>query len=113
LQFDAVLDRIAELFPEGLSESYFNRINIFYSLFLAVYHSLYGLPGCNKARPPLNSIALIEQARAGLDRVSEILDDEEFVATEEDKQFKKDIRLATTDIVVRQRRTAYLLSLMS
>ena len=50
-RFDAVLDAIAKLFPEGLSDSYFNRINIFYSLFLAVYHSLYGVPSLEVERP--------------------------------------------------------------
>lgn len=61
----------------------------------------------------LTSEALIERARGGLDRVTELLDDPlSRVMSDAEEQFKKDIRLATTDEVVRKRRTKFLISLI-
>ncbi|MBS0274547.1 MAG: DUF262 domain-containing protein [Proteobacteria bacterium] len=112
-RFDAVIAKISQIFPDGLSATYFNRVNIFYSLFIAVAHSLFGIPNFDAPRIPLEFAANIEKARNGLDHVGEVIETEDLSSLEEDERtFRKDIRLATTDESVRKRRTKYLLSLM-
>jgi hypothetical protein len=48
-RFQKVLDEIADSLPEGLQETEFRRVPLFYSLFGAVYHRLFGLPGQTQA----------------------------------------------------------------
>jgi hypothetical protein len=112
-EFDAIIALIGELYPEGLSETYFKRVNLFYSLFLAAAHSLYGIGNINVARPPLTNPPQIQRARNGLDNISQIVDSGDLkLLSDAERQFLQDIRLATTDEAVRIRRTKFLLSLM-
>ncbi|UEP31769.1 DUF262 domain-containing protein [Burkholderia sp. B21-007] len=117
-RFRETIDTIARMFPEGLAESEFRRVHIFYSLFTAVYHSLFGLKNFtdNNApvpRPPLGSEAEIEQARNGLDRVNEIFStDDAGLLTRDERDFLQDSRRATTDEAVRARRAKFLLNIM-
>lgn len=112
-RFDAVISTIAALFPEGLSDTEFHRLHLFYSLFTAVAHCLNPLPAIHVAAIQLNGAAL-EAARNGLDRVSEIFDADEVLELDEDElRFLDDARRATTDERVRVRRAEYLLDLMA
>lgn len=43
-RFRSVIDEIGELFSDGLTETEFSRVPLFYTLFCAVYHRHYGLP---------------------------------------------------------------------
>jgi len=113
-QFDAIISMIGRLFPEGLANHYYRRANIFYSLFTAVAHSLYGIKGLNTKKAKLNTSTEIQRARAGLDRIAEVIEAEDIkTLTDSQRDFKKDIRLATTDQTVRERRAKFLLSLMA
>ena len=110
--FDKVVATIGSLYPEGLSTTEFSRQHLFYSLFTAVAHSLYGLPGLDTARVPLGDTAAIETARNKLDRVGEIFEIANKDVTslgEAERQFIQDSRRATTDETVRERRTKFLL----
>ncbi len=111
--FDLVIAKIVELFPEGISDSEFHRIHVFYSLFTTVAHCVYGLPGLHAERPKLFTVAEISTARNGLDRVAGIFseDDAEQLSREE-RQFLQDCRRATTDEPVRERRTKFMIKLM-
>jgi hypothetical protein len=87
---------------------------MYYSLFTAVAHCLFGLPRLKAPRLDLTNSG-IARARAGLDRVGELYQ----TTTEElanlkasEQQFLQDTRRATTDEPVRERRTAYLIALM-
>jgi Protein of unknown function DUF262 len=110
---------IASIFPEGLSSSEFRRVHVYYSLFTAVYHSLFGLndfmvQNIPVPRPNLFTEAEIQNARNRLDRVSEIFAADDIGALSRDeRQFLQDSRRATTDEAVRERRTKFLLDLMS
>jgi hypothetical protein len=101
----------------------FRRLHLFYSLFSAVAHALYGLPnlislntdlkGLTAERVVLQTEAQIQVARNGLDHVSEVFTtDDTSNLSRIDQQFLEDSRRATTDEPVRVRRTKYLLGLM-
>lgn len=110
-QFDEVIKIIAELYPEGVSDTEFRRPHLFYSLFTAVAHRAIGvkqLPlGLRKTLSPLQS------QRNKLERVEAIYAAEDATTlTKEERQFLQDSRRATTDEAVRVRRAAFLLGLM-
>lgn len=115
-RFDAIIAKITEIFPEGLSSTEFSRPFLFYSLFTAVAHCLYGLPNFAAPQVPLNNEASVQVARNGLDRVGEL-----FAATEADmaelstpeRTFLQNSRRATTDESAREGRAEFLLSLMA
>ncbi len=113
-RFDKVVTTIGELYPEGLSSTEFARIHQFYSIFTAVTHCLYGLKGLNSPRIPLTKSTAIANARNGLDRVTQIYLAPDLAAlTSKEREFLQDSRRATTDEKVRERRTKFLLNLMS
>jgi hypothetical protein len=118
-RFREVMDKISLLFPEGLSSSEFRRVHIFYSLFTAVFHCLHGLPRfVDEQNAPITPVSLeaqvdIERARNGLDKVAELFEAEPGTVTGRAAQFLQDSRSATTDEIVRERRTAYLVTLMN
>lgn len=116
-KFRSVIDTIARLFPEGISGSEFRRNHIFYTLFTAVYHCLFGLEdfshlGFAVPRLDISSDAAIQMARNGLDIVGGLFEAEPGALKGADAQFLQDSRRATTDETVRERRTRFLLQLM-
>ena len=116
-RFCSVVDKIGQLFPEGLVGTEFRRNHIFYTLFTAVYHCLYSLPNLLEGREParrvsLDSEAQIQRARNGLDKVSEIFATEAGALQGKSAQFLQDSRRATTDQPVRERRAIYILNLL-
>lgn len=118
-KFRDVMNKIAILFPEDLSGSAFRRVHIFYSLFTAVFHCLYGLHNFHEnkniavRRVRIETEAEIQRARNGLDTVTELFEAEPGTVTPVAAQFLQDSRSATTDETVRERRTIYLLDLMN
>lgn len=116
-RFREVIQYIARLFPEGLSGSEFRRNHIFYTLFTAVYHCLFGLRdfthnGQLVPRVDLSTEAGVQTARNGLDSVSELFEAEPGKLQGAAAQFLHDSRRATTDGAVRERRTQFVLDLM-
>ena len=111
-RFDKVIEIIGKIYPEGLSESEFSRPHLFYSLFVAVAHCCFGLPGLDIRPVPLSQSAAVETARNGLDRIGEMFESELRSLDEPEQQFMQDSRRATTDETVRIRRTRFLVSLM-
>lgn len=112
VEFDRVITAIAELYPEGLSDTEFRRPHLFYSLFTAVAHRARGLPELSQELRAIGSSA--QAARSKLERVEEIFATEDPAAlTKAEQQFLQDSRRATTDEKVRSRRTVFLLTLMS
>ncbi|WP_143739767.1 DUF262 domain-containing protein [Micrococcus luteus] len=111
-QFRQTIYMISRIFPDGVQNSEFRRIHIYYSLFTAVFHELYGLRGSDLPRGGLLS-ANLDQVRSRLDHVDEVFGDPDSPRlTDSDRQFLNDSRRATTDASVRQRRTEYLLNLI-
>ncbi|APO76100.1 hypothetical protein AM571_CH03306 [Rhizobium etli 8C-3] len=113
-RFDRVVATISKIFPEGLSGSEFSRPFLFYSLFNAVAHCLFGLPGFAQPRINIETESAIEIARNGLERVEELfaVEDTGELAIEE-REFLQNSRRATTDQSVREGRARFLLSLMA
>lgn len=72
IRFDKIISSIGKLYPEGLSSTEFSRPFMFYSLFTAVAHCLYGLTALGAPRIALENDAATEGARNGLDRVGEL-----------------------------------------
>jgi hypothetical protein len=118
-RFREVMNKIAVLFPEGVSDSEFRRVHIFYSLFTAVSHCIEGLPAFqDEKHVPIPRISIesegeIERARNGLDKVTELFEAEPGRLTGGAAGFLQDSRRATTDEIVRKRRTVFLLNLMA
>ena len=111
-RFDEIINTIGNIYPEGLSESEFSRPHLFYSLFTAVAHCCFGLPGLEIRPVPLGQPAQVETARNGLDRIGEMFEAELRSLNAAEQQFMQDSRRATTDETVRKRRIRFLVSLM-
>lgn len=110
-RFDQVITAIGLLYPEGLSDTEFRRPPLYYSLFTAVAHREFSIPGFPP--PPANGYASLEAARNALERVDAIFaaeDDEEL--SKDEVSFLRNSRRATTDEKVRLQRTEFLLALM-
>jgi len=113
-KFDAIVGHIRKIFPEGLSGSEFSRPFLYYSLFNAVTHCLYGLPGMDVPRIDLNSDAAVEIARNGLERVEVLFTVEDTgELSVGEREFLQNSRRATTDQSVRDARAEFLLGLMT
>jgi hypothetical protein len=111
--FDSVIAKISELYPEGLSDSELHRPHIFYTFFTAVAHFLNPLPNLAPTTIRLTG-QRIEIARNNLARLEELFTEQDINnLARDEQQFIQDSRRATTDEVVRTRRTAYLVALIS
>ncbi len=121
LKFKTVIELLLKIFPEGLSNTEFSRVHLFYSVFVAIAHCLFGIPGmAAAAMVDLSTESAIEKARNGLDRVNVILVGDSNDLNESEKslsagegQFLEDCRRATTDEKIRIRRSEFLLNLMA
>lgn len=111
-QFNKVMITINKLYPEGLRNSNFNRIHLFYSLFTAVYHLQFGLKDMNIQIRQIteNDIAKISSIFEKVDEIFTIEDVRMLSASEE--KFLENSRRATTDKSVRFHRTHFLLELL-
>jgi hypothetical protein len=109
-QFDTCIETISKIFPDnGISSSEFRRIHIFYSLFTAVYHCLFGLEEMDYKRVDLNS-ANVFRVRNSLDEIEILFKMEDVTQLDGEKmQFLTDSRRATTDTSVRIRRCKYII----
>jgi len=111
-QFSHVVDLIVSLFGTSLAGSVFARIPVFYSLFTALYHLEYGLPGLDAKQHPIPETAM-SRVRSCLGAVESIFQVEDKRQLDADQlQFRDDARLATTDATVRTRRTSYLVGVL-
>jgi hypothetical protein len=109
-RFDSVISGISGIYPEGLGGSEFHRPHLFYTLFTFLAHRMFGIPGMPNEMA--RTAVVGELVRARLERVDEIFEIEDVTRlTGEERQFLSDSRRATTDEVVRRRRTTYLLQI--
>jgi hypothetical protein len=110
-EFNSTLAIMNQIFSDGFRTSEFRRIHLHYSLFTAIYHLAYGLPGEPRPAEQLTDLNLT-QVRSHLEHVDSVFDaaDIEELAPQ-DREFLNDSRRATTDASVRQRRARYLVRL--
>jgi hypothetical protein len=117
-RFDAVLHVINSIFSDGLADTEFKRISIFYSLFTAFYHILYGLDS-SPQRPfpliPAGSMPSADKMRVRLDRVNVLFNtgaENLTILSKPEIQFLRDSKSSTTDITVRERRATFIIDLI-
>ena len=119
-KFDRTMKTIADIFPDGIRGTEFRRVHLFYSLFTATAHSLFGLPKLPSRdpkgpvpRPSLEGKAQRERARNGLEVVGTIFEKDISELHGEYLTFMQNTRRATTDGPVRTSRTIIFLRLMA
>jgi hypothetical protein len=108
--FDAVIAHIANLYPEGLTDTEFRRPHLFYTLFTYVAHRKFGIPGIDDQAGVVVPIDFERDRLERVDQVFVLADQPEELEVHE-RQFLTDSRRATTDEAVRKRRTEFLLQL--
>jgi len=112
-QFTNVIETIKGIFEGNLKTTEFRRIHIFYTLFTAIYHMQFGLRDINIIRKPIiqSDFARISNKLALIDNIFQEEDKDTLSSNE--KRFLEDSRRATTDTLIRKRRTEFVLNLIS
>ena len=111
-EFDCVMSLISEIYNEGLTNSNFKRIHVFYSLFTALYHICYGITGIDELQSEVDINDIIK-IRSALEKIDYLFEEEEIRnLTKKEEQFIADSRRATTDKSVRERRTKYIVEII-
>ena len=113
-RFDKIMSYIGDIYPpEQLSDTNWSRVHLFYTLFTAIAHNLYGLQGVNPQYRTVIDKKSIGKLRVNLDQisgtydeVSEHIDDKNYPA--DYKQFILWSRRATTDTRTRINRTEFV-----
>jgi hypothetical protein len=110
--FSQIIADIQNIFPNGMKDTEFKRIHIFYTLFTTLYHLRFGLSEI--AKPRLNITAGdFARIASRLDSVNSIFSaDNKSGLDSGQQQFLEDSQRATTDKSVRKRRTEYLIDLI-
>lgn len=112
-QFDEVINLIQEIFSEGLRNSEFRRIHIFYSLFMSLSHLLFGIVNLKSERVPIENENLF-RVRGRLEQIEVLFEIEDVTNLDgESMQFLTDSRRATTDTKVRIRRSEHIVNLIN
>lgn len=112
-RFDKTMYLIKDILNEGLKNTEFKRIHLFYTLFTSFYHTLFGLVEINQ---PIHNIekGKFEKLKLRLTALNELFETKLInQLSEADLQFLEDSRRATTDTKVRLRRTEYLLEIIN
>ncbi len=112
-KFDEVMSYIGATYnAASLKETNFSRIHLFYSLFGAIAHALYGLNGMDEVPRPHLTPESIGRVRMRLDEISarydEITSGEDSAQEESYANFIDASRRATTDVAMRKYRTRFL-----
>ncbi|EKS7780433.1 DUF262 domain-containing protein [Edwardsiella anguillarum] len=110
-RFSDVIDTISEIFNGDLKHSEFRRIQVFHSLFLAIYHIKYGIDGMQEVDFCMDDVS-VHMIANRLERVDVIFEQSDDL-NDDEAQFLADSRRATTDALVRQRRCEFLIGLMA
>lgn len=111
-RFDETMLIIQKMFPDTLKLSNFNRIHLFYTLFVTIYHLQFGLKDMNIIQRKISDDEIV---KVGLifEKIDEIFSTEDVRnLSKAESQFLEDSRRATTDKSVRVRRTKFILELL-
>jgi len=113
IKFDSTMELIKGIFNEGIKNTPFKRIHLFFTLFTSFYHTKYKLKTLEKERKKIQP-AKYEKAKNQLTDLNSLFaagihDD----LSEEAIQFLEDSRRATTDTTVRIRRTEFILDILN
>jgi len=111
--FDKTMSYIGEVYsPAELSTTNWSRIQLFYSMFLALSHGIHGVKGLRVKRPTINN-KNISKIRSRLDEISSRYDlytskDDEQKIPKDYKDFIDYSRRGTTDSTARIYRTSFI-----
>ncbi|MBE8712441.1 DUF262 domain-containing protein [Sphingobacterium hungaricum] len=107
-KFDQTILLIQSIFNEGLKNTEFRRIHLFYTLFTSFYHFQFGLKDFDLVAGDIHN-KNCERIKNELTSLNEIFNLKVINSLPaNDIQFLDDSRRATTDTKVRKRRTEYL-----
>lgn len=109
-KFDQTIQLIQEIFNEGLKNTEFRRIHLFYTLFTAIYHCKSGLIDLDMPATNIRTknFERIKNELTSLNEIFNLKVINHLPAS--DIQFLDDSRRATTDTKVRKRRTEYIVN---
>ena len=112
-QFNDVIALTKLIFNEGLKNTPFKRIHLFYTLFTSIFHTEFGLKGLEKPKKKIEK-GKYERTKNVLTELNAFFDAVPFEGmTEEQIQFLEDSRRATTDTKVRLRRTEFIIDIVN
>lgn len=117
-KFDSVMNVISRLFDNGIRNTQFRRLHIFYSLFTSIYHIMYGLPNVvddieHNSNPDDITITRMKLSLDAVERIFNLAEANRIMdLTEEERTFLDYSRRATTDQSKRAERTKFLVNLL-
>ena len=116
-KFRQIISLINTIFDNGLKDTEFRRVHVFYSLFSSLYHIQYGIPELERTdyKIDIANTGQIARIAHSLERVGEIFQTEEGAMnnlTREEARFLEDSRRATTDASKRVARAKFLINLI-
>lgn len=111
--FDRTLDLIKGVFNEGVKNTPFKRIHLFYTLFTSFYHTNFGLKNFNKPQKAINKekFERVKIKLTDLNKFFETIPVKDI--TQDEFQFVQDSRRATTDTKVRNRRSEFIVDIVN
>ncbi|MGV3527842.1 MAG: DUF262 domain-containing protein [Flavisolibacter sp.] len=112
-QFNEVIAIMKLIFNEGLKNTPFKRIHLFYTLFTSIFHTEFGLKSLEKPKKKIEK-AKYERTKNVLTELNAFFDTIPIQGmTAEQIQFLEDSRRATTDTKVRLRRTEFIIDIVN
>lgn len=111
--FDEVIQIIKNIFNEGLRNTPFTRIHLFYTIFTSFYHTKFGLKDIAREQKEIVH-ANYERTKNALSELNSLFDTIPFKGMSVGQiQFLEDSRRATTDTKVRIRRTEFIIDIVN
>jgi hypothetical protein len=112
-EFDEVMNLIKLVFNEGIKQTPFKRIHLFYTLFVSFYHTKYGLKNFVKERHTIdqNRFERVKSTLTGLNVLFDTVPYQNISVAQ--VRFLEDSRRATTDTKVRVRRSEFIIDIIN
>lgn len=112
-EFDEIIALIKSVFNEGIKNTPFKRIHLFYTLFTSFYHTKYGLKNFVKEKQLIEKNRF-ERVKNSLTGLNILFDTVPFHGMSVSQiQFLEDSRRATTDTKVRVRRSEFIIDIIN
>ena len=112
-EFDETIKLMKLVFNDGIRNTPFIRIHLFYTLFTSFYHTKFRLKNLNKSQQVIGQ-EKFERIKNSLTGLNMLFDKLPFQNLTVDQiQFLEDSRRATTDTKVRVRRTEFIIDIIN
>ena len=113
MNFDEVIELIKTVFNEGIKNTPYKRIHLFYTLFTSFFHTNFGLKDLKKEQKKIEKNKF-ERTKNVLTELNVLFDTIPFKGmTVGQIQFLEDSRRATTDTKIRVRRTEFIVDIIN